>query len=247
MNKCLNICILMIVWLSLLSCFEVSADSYPIIPLNNIVDDEDFSNGGLMYLHNCEISFERFKGQSLLFIITPPRDGNCGVSFNPNLEILIGQSGGNPINYVTGKKWSISHITVVDGSEIIARGLTVEVISHGNLPYGGDTIEEVSQHYGFDVTPYVYPNGIEEFIADLDNDFAVTANDASLVLEEYAYIATGDEAKLKGDMLYRADINGDGIVDAIDASLILEYYTYCSTTNDTPPKTVNEYFKGRLQ
>ncbi len=66
-------------------------------------------------------------------------------------------------------------------------------------------------------------------LGDVDNDGAVNSSDASLVLAEYARIATGADAAFTSLQQYAADVNTDDAVDSSDASSILSYYAYIAT------------------
>lgn len=71
----------------------------------------------------------------------------------------------------------------------------------------------------------VVPTGI----GDVDGDSEINSSDASLVLSEYAAIATGDGTTFNEAQSEAADVNKDGAVDSSDASVILSYYAYKST------------------
>lgn len=75
---------------------------------------------------------------------------------------------------------------------------------------------------------------------DLNSDDIIDANDASLILNEYAMISTDGEKNFTEVMKKAADVNGDGLTDAIDASLILGYYSYTSTGGTD---TIEDYLK----
>jgi len=76
-------------------------------------------------------------------------------------------------------------------------------------------------------------------LGDVNEDSAVDAADASVVLTAYALISTGQNSGLTAKQLACADVNGDGSVDATDASLILSYYSYVQTTKGTPVSLEN--------
>ena len=65
---------------------------------------------------------------------------------------------------------------------------------------------------------------------DVNGDTRIDAADASLVLVEYANLATGGALSLTDEQAEAADYNNDGLIDAKDASEILAYYAYLSTT-----------------
>lgn len=64
---------------------------------------------------------------------------------------------------------------------------------------------------------------------DVNNNGAVDADDASLVLADYALQQTGHSSCFTKSQLKAADVNGDGAATASDASLILGYYAYVQT------------------
>lgn len=68
-------------------------------------------------------------------------------------------------------------------------------------------------------------------LGDVDNSGAVNADDASLVLAEYARISTTNTGTFTPAQNKAADVNGDTAVNANDASSILKYYALSSTGN----------------
>jgi len=64
---------------------------------------------------------------------------------------------------------------------------------------------------------------------DVNEDVIVNAIDASMVLTEYASLATGKNPSFTTLQIYNGDVNNDGVIDAIDASTILSYYAFDST------------------
>ncbi len=75
---------------------------------------------------------------------------------------------------------------------------------------------------------------------DLNSDDIIDANDASLILNEYATVSTNGTKTFTEAMTKAADVNGDGLTDAVDASLILGYYSYTSTGGTA---TIEDYLK----
>ncbi len=70
----------------------------------------------------------------------------------------------------------------------------------------------------------------ETFVkGDVDEDGNINALDASMVLTEYAAIATQKPSTLTDNQKKAADVNEDGVIDALDASLILTYYSDLAT------------------
>lgn len=62
--------------------------------------------------------------------------------------------------------------------------------------------------------------------ANVNNDSAIDALDASLILTDYACRATDKDSIFNEAQSAAADVSCDGHVDAIDASLVLGYYAY---------------------
>ena len=87
----------------------------------------------------------------------------------------------------------------------------------------GTAAEEYAKNYGFDFVEFDFKYG------DMNNDGMVDANDASLVLADYAKSSAGahNSAYSPSEAL-KADVNDDFSVDAIDASIILSYYAFTS-------------------
>lgn len=68
---------------------------------------------------------------------------------------------------------------------------------------------------------------------DINDDGLVDANDASIILDEYAHLSTGDGSSILDDeQKQKADINYDGKVNANDATYALMYYSYLSTLSE---------------
>ncbi len=68
-----------------------------------------------------------------------------------------------------------------------------------------------------------YPRG------DVNDDGNIDAVDASLVLTEYAAIATNKPTTMDAPQKVAADVDYDGTINAVDASKILAYYAYKAT------------------
>jgi hypothetical protein len=68
---------------------------------------------------------------------------------------------------------------------------------------------------------------------DVNEDGNIDAIDASIVLAEYANIATSKPETFTSSQKKAADVNEDGNIDALDASAILSYYA-AAATGKTP-------------
>lgn len=100
------------------------------------------------------------------------------------------------------------------------------------------TIYGVADSY---VQTYAEENGIKfSVIGDVDGDGTINSSDASLVLREYALIATGEASAFGDSQKINADVNFDGAVDSSDASVILAYYAYTSTGGT---ENINNFMK----
>lgn len=66
-------------------------------------------------------------------------------------------------------------------------------------------------------------------LGDVNQDDSVNSSDASLVLEEYSRLQTGNPSSFTATKRDSADVNKDGRIDSTDASKILEYYAEAST------------------
>lgn len=66
-------------------------------------------------------------------------------------------------------------------------------------------------------------------LGDVNNDKSVDASDASIILAEYALIATGKNSSFSEEQKKSADIDTNGLIDSADAALVLSYYAYYST------------------
>jgi hypothetical protein len=82
----------------------------------------------------------------------------------------------------------------------------------------------------------------ENLLGDVDNSGKVNAIDASLVLEHYSKVSTGQSTSLDETQKKSADVNKDGRINAVDASQILSYYAYTATSNGDV-MTLEEYLQ----
>jgi len=74
---------------------------------------------------------------------------------------------------------------------------------------------------------------------DVDCDYMVDANDASMILEYYTYTSTGGIRDIESYVGYSGiigDVDGDGFIDSNDASLVLELYAANSTGSEPSPE-----------
>ena len=85
--------------------------------------------------------------------------------------------------------------------------------------YSGSTAEAYSNKYGYEFQSIID--------GDIDGDKKITANDASLVLTEYAALSAG-KATFAPVQTALADVDGDEKITANDASNVLMFYAYLS-------------------
>ncbi len=112
----------------------------------------------------------------------------------------------------------------------------VYTIPDSTTVYGciGSTAQAYAKKYGKDFVPL---DGGSYYFGDVNNDGSIDSTDASLILSEYALVATTGKSILSEEQKLAADVNFDNIVDASDASLILSYYSYTSTGGTEPFET----------
>ncbi len=63
----------------------------------------------------------------------------------------------------------------------------------------------------------------EVSVGDLNNDTAVDASDAAVILVAAAAVGAGDDSGLTEEQKKAADVNNDGEFDAVDAAIVLQY------------------------
>lgn len=72
---------------------------------------------------------------------------------------------------------------------------------------------------------------ISTIMGDLNFDLAIDAGDASDILQEYARLSTGGEARFDRRQQYAADWDRNRVIDAADASAVLSEYARLSTAS----------------
>lgn len=77
-------------------------------------------------------------------------------------------------------------------------------------------------------------------LGDADNNGAVNAVDASIILSNYARYSTSTDKPSDYELITQ-DVNDDGLVNAVDASIVLSYYAYRSIGGTF---TLPEYLKA---
>ena len=193
---------------------------------NNQLTTLDLSNNITMYMLKCEknhlTSLDLNKQKILLF-----------KSFISNKYEIA----------VTNKTFDLS--TLPTGFDITKASDWTNGTVNGNILTVEDTSKEVTYKYDcgneqtatFTLIPTTSTETPENppvstptySTGDISGDGSIDSSDATLVLADYAVIATGGTSTFNAEQAKAADVNGDGKYDAIDASLILAYYAYTST------------------
>lgn len=79
-------------------------------------------------------------------------------------------------------------------------------------------------------------------MGDVNEDGKVDSVDASLVMQEYVRIQTGEEPTFTERQKIAADMNGDGVIDNVDVGLIMQAYidqqTNGGSSDNVPDKQV---------
>lgn len=81
-----------------------------------------------------------------------------------------------------------------------------------------------------------------DVLGDVDNSGKVNAIDASLVLEHYSKVSTGQSTGFDDTQKKAADVDKNGSINAVDASQILSYYAYTATASGDV-MTLEEYLQ----
>lgn len=189
-----------------------------------VADNEDFSNGGLIY--SDKYSF----------------DARLNAGFNNENDYLIVYGVDNDITIsdliLNVEKYSDD---IVIRDPVIYSGFTIQIkngsiISSDNNIFmvfftkdtvpgrtGKTDLVSACESFGFDVAPYIYD---ELTPGDINHDGFIDAVDASLILGGYAALSVNGDLQLNSTLF---DYNNDGLIDAVDASLVLSYYAQNSS------------------
>lgn len=94
--------------------------------------------------------------------------------------------------------------------------------------YDNSTAQDYAEKYG---CKFESLGGAPEYkLGDTNDDGAVDAGDASVILALYAKLSTSSYAIPTEKEKAVCDVNEDGSIDAADASIVLSYYAYVSTS-----------------
>lgn len=80
----------------------------------------------------------------------------------------------------------------------------------------------------FPANPEIKPN-MSVILPDADGDGLVNSADASIILDAYSKISTGEKTGLTWEQLQAADADMDGRITSSDASLIMGFYSALAT------------------
>lgn len=191
-----------------------------------ISEDENFSDGGLIYTDKYKVDLKYYS----------PDSDNVATLIVYGFETTNDMKYNNPpVKNYTDFTWSYNPTEFHSGFRYYAygetgilKGKTIRVMYFANNSVRDSSQTELglikgSKYYGFDVAPYIYP---EIIAGDTDGDGMITANDASEVLSAYSMLSTGEELILNSTIF---DYNNDGAVNADDATEILECYALAAT------------------
>ncbi len=194
-----------------------------------ISEDENFSDGGLIYTDKYKVDLKYYSPDSdnvATLIVYGFETANDMKYNNPPVKNYTDFTWlYNPTEFHSGFRYFAYGKTDKAG---ILKGKSVTVFYFANNSVRNSSQTELglikgSKYYGFDVAPYIYP---EIIAGDTDGDGMITASDAFEVLSAYSMLSTGEELILNSTIF---DYNNDGAVNADDATEILECYVITST------------------
>ena len=173
------------------------------------------------------------------------------VSNNSKLNSIESENNSYKIN-LTNNTFDLS--TLPAGFDITKASDWTNGTVNGNILTVEDTSKEVTYKYdcgneqtaAFTLIPTTSTETPENppvsapavSLGDISGDGSIDSSDATLVLSDYAVIATGGKSTFTAEQAKAADVDGDGKYDSIDASVILAYYAYTSTGGTG---TIEEY------
>lgn len=193
-----------------------------------VSETEDFSNGGFVY--RGDLKFDAIPnggGWNLVIYGIKEED------YEPNIKLKEGAvirnykeyMGASAVAFWSGSTESIESMKPNDNPALDRFKVIyyVENVLPGfSIPR--ENIVEASRNMTYDVAKYIYP---EITKGDINDDGAIDASDASLVLSAYSYIMIGEQMALNSELF---DWNNDGAIDSVDASNILQKYAENSTS-----------------
>ncbi len=217
-----------------------AADSNDISTL--VAESPDFPNGELVY--SDQYSFDLQTGQYWDWLIIYGFEADeCDSWFYELLDYNYKYTYACELWYPTGPGKEIWSGRVFQTTH--PSGVHILLFVTDELPYLFDTLEEANEHYGFDISPYIYPeiasdnrddtvfDASDVTVGDVNGDNTIDAMDASEILKIYSEAQTSD-ADITDEQIAFADVDADGNINALDASLILGYYAHIQTGGNIP-------------
>lgn len=197
-----------------------------------ISEDEEFSDGGLIYTNKYKIDIFMHSPDSFnlaTIIIYGFEDSKQLRNDRPaiNTKDYLGTAPATELH--SGYCFYIFGGITEKAKLGEKQGISIYYFANNSVRDSSQRelgLIEGSRYYGFDVAPYIYP---EIIAGDTDGDGMITAIDASTVLSAYSMLSTDKELILNSTIF---DYNNDGIVNAVDASAILNRYSEISTTTN---------------
>lgn len=193
-----------------------------------VSEDENFSDGGLIYVNNNKTAVELHEDSSIIATIIIYGFENVYNIGSSGVKLNLGDYSymESPDGYYSGM---YGFLSAENENGMISREESIKIVYFANdiiTDYQRKNLDlfEACKLYDFDVAPYVYTTLTP---GDADCDGLISADDASMVLSAYSMQSTGEKLILNSTIF---DYNNNGLVDADDASEILSKYTELSTT-----------------
>ncbi|WP_303836672.1 leucine-rich repeat protein [Ruminococcus flavefaciens] len=169
-------------------------------------------------------------------------------AYNENIEEIVFPENVDCIyNGAAALCPSLKSVTILDPEAIIDNpayfgssytisnsfdGTTQEYVYSGVIKgYKGSTAEAYAAKYHLQFEALSDEPGLST--GDVDNNGAVNAVDASMILAEYALVSTNKAPQFNAAQTKAGDIDKNGAVNAVDASMVLTYYAYKATNPDS--------------
>lgn len=187
----------------------------------NTADDKDQFAEDSVYELSTEFSLfsvtaEKTDNNTLSVTVT-----NNGTAAGSD-EVIIAELG-------TGK--TIDTITFKDVAAGKSATQKIDLSKYSGITAGGITVRDSDMAAG-----QVLYNAMENVdaagdytLGDVNNDGYINSSDATMVLQEYSALSTGNKSTLTDIQKKAADVNHDGQIDATDATSILMFYAALST------------------
>lgn len=200
-------------------------ESTSINSLSQLVsDDPEFSSALFIYSDKYKFSFEYGEERNTLVVYGIPEEDCYGAWRNHVITndksytyscVDWFPAGANRSVY---SGYEYSGVRSLKSGTISDKPLDVRFFVNNEIPYMYETVEEASDGYGYDISPYIYGNDTERIYGDLDGNQHVDMSDLScLSLYLLRDIDFDDNQKIK------ADVTADGIIDICDFTRLKQY------------------------